>query len=208
MGGGNIPGPESGHEVSPDSGVTSGFGADLPGPIATGQGTQQQLNLTGWPRDIEWSEFREVTERPAGESEAAQINPVNEATQARTARVDGQWMLATLNLQINVNRDESWVVVAQKSAALKAHEQGHFDIHCIIAGRDLIETLRGLRARTNERLGRAVTRAMQRSQQQAQQLTNEYDRDTAHGAKNDRQAIWEAQIRRAISNNSGLRAPN
>ena len=208
MGGGNFPGPQTGQQSSPNPGVTAALGAGKPGPIAAKQGVRQNLSLTGWPRDIEWNEFRDLAQRPSGQNEDAQINPMTHPADSRTVRERGQWKLAELELQIIVNRADSWVVQAQKSSALKAHEQGHFDIHGIIVGRDLVEALKRLRARNNEGLGRAVSRTMQRQQQRAQSMTDAYDEDTRHGTNATRQAAWETQIRRAIDNNATLRAPN
>jgi hypothetical protein len=164
--------------------------------------------MTGWPRSVEWSEFRHVTSRPAGEREDAQINPVTEGGEARTVQERGQWKLAELELKVIVNSDDSWVVQSKKSDALKAHEQGHFDIHGLIAGRDMLEALKVLRDRSSNRLGRAVGRAMERHRQRAQQMSDAYDDDTEHGLNAVRQAAWETQIQNAIDNNSSLRAPN
>ena len=108
--------------------VATHLGAGKPGPIAAKQGIQQNLTLTGWPRSITWDEFRELTQRPTGENEDALINPVTVGGQAQTAHERGRWMLTELELEIVVNREETWVVISQKSDALLSHEQGHFDI--------------------------------------------------------------------------------
>jgi hypothetical protein len=169
---------------------------------------QQNLRITGWPRDIEWAEFRHISARPAGEREDAQINPVTEGGEARTVRERGRWKLAALELKVIVNLDDSWVVQAKKSDALKAHEQGHFDIHGLIGGRDMLEALKSLRERSNDRLGRAIGRTMERHSQRAQQMSDAYDVDTEHGLNAARQAAWETRIQNAIDNNSSLRAPD
>ena len=118
-----------------------------------------------------------------------------------------QWKLTKLTLKIIVNRAESWVVESMQAPALLAHEQGHFDIHGIIVGRDLLETLRRMRARSSQRLAQQVRRAMRQAQRDAQQLTNIYDDDTNHGLDSTRQAAWESMISNAIKNNSRLRNP-
>jgi hypothetical protein len=208
MGGGSVPGPETGQQNRRVTGVAPTGGGGIQGPVAARDGVQQNLRITGWPRDIEWTEFRHVSARPAGEDEDAQINPVTEGGDARTVRERGQWKLAELRLEVVVNRDDSWVVQSKKSDALKAHEQGHFDIHGLIAGRDMLEALRALRDRSSDRLGRSVARAMERHRQRAQQMSDTYDDDTEHGLNATRQAAWERQIQNAIDNNSSLRAPN
>lgn len=207
MGGGSVPGPETGQQNRRAGGAASAGGAAVPGPIPASGNVQQDLRLTGWPRSIDWDEFREVSERPAGQNEDARINPVTEGGEARTVREQGRWKLAELELHVIVNRADSWVVRSQKSDALKSHEQGHFDIHGLIAGRDMLEALGALRERSNERLARAVAATMRRYQQRAQSLSDTYDEDTAHGRKADRQAAWEAAIRTSIDNDSALRQP-
>ena len=208
MGGGNSPGPETGGHSGANTGVATHLGAGKPGPIAAKQGIQQNLTLTGWPRSITWDEFRELTQRPTGENEDALINPVTVGGQAQPAHERGRWMLTELELEIVVNREETWVVLSQKSDALLSHEQGHFDIHGIIVGRDLIRALRGLRERSPARLRRAVRRTMQRHRRLGQRMTDDYDQNTQHGTNSTRQAAWEQQIRNAIDNNSALRGPN
>jgi Bacterial protein of unknown function (DUF922) len=132
---------------------------------------------------------------------------VTEGGEARTVRQQGQWKLAEIELHVVVNLEESWVVRSKKSGTLKSHEQGHFDIHGLIAGREMLEALRALRARSNERLGRAVAATMRRHRERAQTMSDTYDTDTTHGTKADRQAAWEARIRNAMDNGSALSAP-
>jgi hypothetical protein len=208
MGGGSVPGPETGQQNRQVTGVAPTGGGGVQGPVAASDGVQQDLRITGWPRTVEWAEFRDLTARPAGENEDAQINPVTEGGDARTVRERGQWKLAELELKVVVNLDDSWVVQSKKSDALKAHEQGHFDIHGLIAGRDMLEALRLLRERSSDRLGRSVERVMERHRQRAQRMSDAYDDDTEHGLNAVRQAAWERRIQNAIDNNSSLRAPD
>lgn len=208
MGGGGIPGPQTGDQDEAAPGNIGQSGADEPGPVAASDGVQQNIIVTGWPRRISWDEFSEVQSRPADEDEDAQIKSETMTSQARTRRVGGQWLLAELELEIVVNQATSWVVRSRKSDVLKAHEQGHFDIHGLIVGRDLVEEIKALRARNNDRLGAALRQKMVRARRRGQRMTNTYDSDTRHGLDTQRQAAWEAQIRTAIDNNVRLRAPS
>lgn len=208
MGGGGVPGPEAGDQTNAGSGVIGQSGADSPGPEAASDGVQQNITLGGWPRSIEWREFREVTSRPQGASEDALIASETMTGEASIARVGGQWLLAELAIEIVVNRESSWVVASRKSSDLKDHEQGHYDIHGIIVGRDVVEALRRLRARSQGRLATALRQTMQRARRRGQQMSNNYDEDTRHGLDSARQAAWEQAIRNAIDNNTRLRAPN
>ena len=127
--------------------------------------------------------------------------------QARLFRQRGRWKVAELTMEIDV-RDQSWVVRSKKSADLLKHEQGHFDIHGIIVGRDLVDPVKALRARSQGRLAAALRRMLQRAQRRAQQMTDQYDRDTNHGLNEERQAAWDSQISNAVANNEPLTAPD
>jgi hypothetical protein len=208
MGGGGVPGPETGDQDQSGTGSVGQSGADTPGPEAANEGVQQDISVSGWPRSIRWTEFRELASRPSSANEDAQVGTETTTGTPVTVRQGGQWMLAELELEIVVNRANSWVVTSRKSSALRAHEQGHFDIHGIIVGRDLVEELRRIRARSNGRLGVAVRRKMRQAMQRGQRMTNAYDEDTNHGLAAERQAAWEQQIRNAIDNNTRLTAPD
>lgn len=208
MGGGGIPGPETGNQDEAAPGNIGQSGADEPGPVAASDGVQQSIVVTGWPRSISWSDFSEIDSRPAGENEDAQIKSETMTSGARTRRVGGQWLLAELEVDIVVDDIISWVVRSRKSRVLKAHEQGHFDIHGLIVGRDLVEDIKAIRARNNNRLGAAVRQTMVRARRRGRRMTNTYDSDTRHGLDTERQAAWEARIRNAIDNNVRLRAPS
>jgi len=207
MGGGGTQGPETGDNAGSDGqGNVGQSGADSPGPVAANDGPQQNISLTGWPRQISWNQFRDVESRPGGAAEDALINPETITGQGSTREANGQWMLAELELTVVVN-SQSWVVRSRKSDALRSHEQGHFDIHGIIAGRDVVEPLRRVRARNNRRLARQINRILLRARRRAQQMSNRYDEDTNHGLDEDRQTAWEQRIRNAINNNTRLTAP-
>lgn len=208
MGGGTVPGPETGYPSGGNTGVATQLDAGKPGPIAAKQGVEQNLALTGWPRTITWDEFDDINSRPSGEHEDAQIRSETIGGDVRIRESRGRWLVAEMNIGIEVDEDQSWVVTASKSSDLLAHEQGHFDIHGIIIGRDAINAVRRLRERTQDRLGAAIRRTMARQRRRGQAMTNNYDEDTQHGTDAARQTAWEREIQRAINNNTSLRAPS
>src|SRR5512132_1454056 len=77
MGGGRTPGP-IGSDTRPLHGPfdphfpIGGFGT--PGPLGLNEGATTGPRLTGWPRQISWTDFKDVATRPAGEKEDAQID--------------------------------------------------------------------------------------------------------------------------------------
>jgi hypothetical protein len=207
MGGGGVPGPESGDQDSPDGGSIGQSGADTPGPEAANEGIVQDITVSGWPRLIRWGEFHHLDGRPENEHEDALVAPMTSPGEARIARPGREWMVAEIDVEV-VLREQSWVVRDRKTSKLLDHEQGHFDIHGIIAGRDLVEEIKALRERNGRRLGNALRRKLRRAKRRAQRMTNAYDADTSHGQDEERQAAWERQIENAITNNEGLSAPD
>jgi len=207
MGGGTVPGPETGYPAGGHAGVAKQLGAGTPGPVAAKQGVTQKLVLSGWPRSITWNEFKNVASRPDGVKEDAEILTETIGGDARVREVRGRWLIAEANMKVEVNEIESWVVSSTKSPTLLAHEQGHFDIHGIIVGRDMIKALGKLRERSQARLGNAIGKLMQNYKNRGQAMTEKYDNDTNHGLNATRQAAWEQAIQKAIKNKTSLRAP-
>lgn len=208
MGGGTVPGPETGFPSGGNTGVATQLGAGMPGPIVAKQGVQQKLVLSGWPRAITWDELKDVNQRPDGIKEDAEILTDTIGGDVKARKVRGRWLVAEANMKLEVNEDESWVVTTKKSADLLSHEQGHFDIHGIITGRELIRAVGKLRANSQVGLGTAIGKTMEKYRKKGQAMTDSYDKDTKHGTEPKRQAAWEKAIQRAIKSKTSLSAPN
>jgi len=159
--------------------------------------------LEGWPRRIDWSEFQELSERPPGARENAQIDSVGLTSGLQAGREGGRYRVAELRIRVQVNIAGSWVVTDRKSDALLAHEQGHYDITGL-ASRDLLADLMALREPTVRALQEAMDRTLAASRRRAGALSDRYDLDTAHGSDVAAQTAWERRIERAIQDRSRL----
>lgn len=161
--------------------------------------------LSGWPREISWSEFREVQSRPTGENEDATISTnLQQPEQVNVARSSGRFRLDSYEAVLSVVESESWVVTSAKSDELLAHEQGHYDITGLVA-RDMIRDLRALRAASTAALQRDVQAIIRRADALADRLTALYDQQTNHGRDRARQARWDQLLRTSIQNSTRLR---
>lgn len=160
--------------------------------------------LTGWPRQITWSEFWEVATRPSGENEDAQIDTQTlQPERVGVAREQGQFRLGNFTVKLIVVRDNSWVVASQKSTTLLAHEQGHFDITGLVA-RDLVKALGALRVSTTDELQRDVSRLYAAFDAWAKSLSKQYDDETNNSRNAKIQAEWEVRIRTCIQQGTSL----
>lgn len=190
----------------PGSTPYGGFRSAQPEGLSTSTGGP---SLSGWPRKIAWSEFKEVSTRPDGESEDAQISvELGAEKNVAIERENGQFKLGKVTFKMVVKKAESWVVGSQKSDALLAHEQGHYDIAGLFY-RDLMNALRSLRENSVADLGSETNRLMGEYDQLADAMSDKYDsgQETNHGINTTRQQAWEKQIQDCIKNGKKLTAP-
>ena len=196
-----MPGPTCRERAT---GTAGGGNTGSARPVGAPAAATAGPRLTGWPRTITWTEFREIGRRPTGEREDAQISSnLEQPSQVSVTRTGGRFRLGTYEAVLSVEADESWVVTSAKSDALLAHEQGHYDITGIIA-RDMIRDLRGVRAATTAGLEREVQAIIERADTLADRLTELYDEQTDHGRERAQQARWEALLRTSIQNTRRL----
>lgn len=184
----------------------AGFRSAHPEGVSTATGGP---SLAGWPRQIAWSEFNEVSARPEGESEDAQISvELGPEKNVAVERENGQFKLGRVTFKMIVKKAESWVVGNQKSDALLAHEQGHYDIAGLFY-RDLMNALRSLRENSVKELGSEINRLMKEYDQFADDMSDQYDskQETNHGLNTSRQQAWEKQIQDCIKNGTKMTAP-
>ncbi|MGH8498652.1 MAG: DUF922 domain-containing protein [Methylococcales bacterium] len=189
----------------PGSPPYAGFRSAQPEGLSTSTGGP---SLSGWPRKIAWNEFRDIGSRPAGESEDAQISVEMSPGKVNIEKENGQFKLGKVTFKMIVKKSESWVVKNQKSDALKAHEQGHYDIAGLFY-RDLMTMLGNLRTSSVDDLGSETNRLMAEYDQLADTLSDQYDSltETNHGLNATRQQVWEKRIQDCIQNGTQLTAP-
>ncbi|MGZ8943388.1 MAG: DUF922 domain-containing protein [Methylobacter sp.] len=188
----------------PGSPPHAGFRSAHPQGVSTSTGGP---TLSGWPRKIAWSEFREVSSRPEGEFEDAQISVELEPEKnISVERESGRFKMGKVIFKMSIKKSESWVVRGQKSDDLLAHEQGHFDIVGLFY-RDLITALQQLRANSVSELGRETKHLMGQYDREADQMSKQYDQDTHHGRNAVRQQAWRKQIQDCIQKSSQFTAP-
>ena len=198
----NNPAPATPPGNSPRAGFRSAQ------PLGTGT-TTTGPSLTGWPLAIGWSEFTDRASRPTGESEDAQISVQLEGQEVKVVREKGRFRLGDSELPMVIDATGSWVVKDKKSAALLAHEQGHFDI-AGLCYRDMVVELRKLREKSPARLGRATKRVMDKHDKRGDGLSDLYDSkdETNHGLNKKRQEAWDAQISACKASGKPLTRPD
>jgi len=162
------------------------------------------MGVTGWPRNVAWSEFDPRSSRPAGETEDAQIAPIADAPTSgiKIGRDGNKLKLGPFTIKVYVDGSQSWVVTAAKSASLLSHEQGHYDIAGLGAWEEH-RRFEALRADNPSKLADMIQEVLQTSKQKTQDLQDYYDstKQTNNGRNPTKQAEWEKKIADAIKNN-------
>jgi len=192
--------------ASPAAPVT---GLGMPGAVGMdgGEKCSSSPRLKNWPRAIEWNEFTELDARPDGEHEDAQIDAQAILDPKVSICGDGGKLgLGTFTVKLTVLKENSWVVRTSKSAELKSHEQGHYDLAGLEA-RALMNRLAAIRADSPEELQRLVTEQIEASRISSQALSDLYDTETEHGLKTEKQARWKAAIQDAMNTGKAFQAP-
>ncbi|MET0026323.1 MAG: DUF922 domain-containing protein [Candidatus Thiodiazotropha sp.] len=176
-------------------------GADAPAASPT-------PHLTGWPRDLAWDEFREISSRPAGESEDAQISVELRPGRLNFIQENGEYRLGDVAFNTMIKRNQSWAVGSARTDELLAHEQGHYDI-AGLCYRDMVAEIRGLRNTQRNALVLDIRRVMGSHDQRADLLSQDYDSEeqTDHGRNRSRQQAWEQQISQCRQSGVPLTAP-
>jgi hypothetical protein len=205
MGQCRVPGPRCAESNPDDDQFPPGSGFEDPGVVGLDtSGGSSAGAITGWPRSIAWSEFNERNSRPEGVDEDAQIHSEVQLSPEVTVESDnGKLKLGSFTVQVVVISEDTWVVKGHTSTALLAHEQGHYDITGLV-GRDTMNDLKALRARSSRDLQRDVDRILRNARQLAKTLTDKYDSETNHSQNTRAQQEWEKKIRDALQNGTRL----
>lgn len=197
--------PARAYSPANDNPQGSSYHAGFRSPTSLGAGASSAIPvITGWTRNIRWSEFDERSARPAGESEDAYIEYSMDLNYGWTTDA-GRTLLSSIDILIEVT-SASWVVGSERSDELLAHEQGHFDVAGLVY-RQMGKDLSDLRAGSERALKSRVARIKREANRRALQLNRRYDSDTDHGTLDVRQQAWENLIRDCINSNTPLTGP-
>ena len=206
MGGCTTQGPTCGETKEPEKGLPGGSLGSA-GPIAAKTGTGKGVKMTGWPRAIEWREFRHLDERPDGVKLDAETQSDNVFSQNNTVlREKGKFRLGPLSAKVVIVSANTWVLKGKPSDALLSHEQGHYDITGLM-GRDILRELAKIRAPSVKVLKRRMDSITKRLGKLGKKLTKQYDDGTHHGLNRAQQRAWKDHIRQCIKNGNKLSAP-
>ena len=107
----------------------------------------------------------------------------------------GEVGVKTFDLTVTVLKSKSWIVDAKASTELLEHERLHY-LMAICVARDAHEDVYSATASSSSGLSQAIMQLLREAGQRTQQLSDQYDRETANGARPSQQSLWNARVRR------------
>jgi predicted secreted Zn-dependent protease len=161
------------------------------------------MSLTGFNHNLQWSEFREVNQRPANVSEDAQIVITANPQYAYGSQPNQDCRITTINTNISVNRPQSWVVRGRKSTELLSHELGHYDITAL-GSREIHQRVSNITAtKCRPDMDNEARRINSEVQLKINNANIRYDSQTNHGQNATAQTRWDNSIRSAKQRTDG-----
>ncbi len=183
-----------------------------------------QAAMTGFPRTLDWKDFRSVQTSPEPPHEAMTSASFS-TTGWRVALVKGEYRVTGFRATVVLDANPSWATAsARTSTDLLTHEQGHFDITGLIA-RDIVSrvlslsydeavvaALKGVgnspQARINwvtQEFQKEVNKAGLEARTALNRLQTDpttkqdgiYDTQTNHSQNTTAQAVWNARFQQA-----------
>ena len=166
------------------------------------------MSVTHWPRNLAWTEFAEISARPTGVDEDAQISVTTDLPSSgiRVIRDGNMLRIDDIEVPLVVVGTESWVVTGTKTTDLLSHEQGHFDIAGLVAW-ELYRRLMATRAANASELQRQINQHVASARRKVEGLSGsadkdgKYDTETSHGTNAGEQRRWKDLIQDCITHN-------
>lgn len=142
---------------------------------------------------VTWNDFKDLSQQPAGEKENAQINPEMRPSNFKVGKKGKAAIVASMDMNVVIVKENSWVVTSAKSAYLLQHEQGHYDIMAL-AARENYNKLLKLQGSTVSDLQKQMTETQGGVETKVSIVDKRYDTQTQHGADQTKQKEWDQKI--------------
>ena len=110
--------------------------------------------------------------------------------------------ISSVDVYINIYKEESWVLENKQVDSLLAHEQGHYDV-VAIQGREFYKKLLSLKAKSVDELRIKASSLQEASRIAIENTQIRYDSQTGHSQISDVQQSWIKKIDTAKKNPNG-----
>ena len=169
------------------------------------------MALSGFKYTVSWStDFDRVDSRKDPKLDAYTSAPFTTGKPLKEYKSsdDGLYRFQTdsIDIQIKMDKNKSWVYKDAESESLLKHEQLHYNISAL-AGRDLERGLKNLSADSAANLYDKAKKLLASLQALVKQINSEYDDNklsgSNHGNDSGNQSKWEMHINKLMNDPSG-----
>jgi hypothetical protein len=160
------------------------------------------MALSGFNHSVNWNEFRNVNQRPAGTPEDAFIRTNFTSNFSLYQTGDEDCVVTSATVGIRIDRGRTWVVRGRTSADLLRHEQGHYNITALGA-REYYTLLLELTAAHCSNINSQAQTLRQQIQTHIDETDIRYDNLTANGTNQSVQRTWDTRIRSTMQRPDG-----
>jgi hypothetical protein len=195
--------------------------------MATATPDEIKAALSGFPRVLNWGDFRQVKTAPDPSAAALTASGYQLAAGWKARLKDGEYRVHNLRVSVSLSHTSWAIPSARSNSTLLLHEQGHYDITGLIA-RDLVRGVLNLSFQEevvavlkdsgdspaqhlnyvqklfNDSVkdldSRATTLMDKLQTDPATGMDGIYDTDTAHSANTANQAKWNSWFSRLKGN--------
>lgn len=156
------------------------------------------MPVVGWPRTLNWGNFRVVKFPADGSIYDAETGTSIGYKSQYVKQNDGSFATRGVVIRVELVKENTWVVSGKQSPGLLSHEQGHFDIAGLIAY-ELDMSLRQASGMSNDEVNSNVEDMFRVINEKVKKIQSEYDDDTNHSINNSQQVAWKRKIKDHIN---------
>lgn len=151
------------------------------------------MPVSGFDTNLTWAKFRQLKTRPAGETLDAKTTTNYRTKNSVLQKAGSTVSIKSIDVEVQINSQESWVLIEKMDDELLRHEQGHYDI-AALAARDLHAKLLKLQANDVHALDGETKKTGEEVQQKLNIVDDRYDTVTNHGEVKTEQDKWNKAI--------------
>ena len=153
----------------------------------------KNMAVNNFDHSVSWSSFNELSARPANVKEDAQIHPEMAFSNFQVGKKGNAVIIKDVDIDIDLVRDDCWVVTSKKSTDLLKHEQGHYDILAICA-REMYNAFLEITAKSTHDLQTKMEKVKTKLGDKVTVDDKRYDTKTNHGIDKTIQQTWDQKI--------------
>ena len=187
-------------EISQKTPIRQGAGFTTLSPFAARaeKGEQEMsVNFSPSPKNLVWKHFRKVDSPPGKSTSDAHTAPLDNLkipNKGGIIKVGNKYQVKKINVMVNLNLKNTWVVKGKESKKLLEHERRHWMMD-IIVGYEIERAVLALSNMNAKILKQKILSEFNWHRNKREKWLSElYDKETKSGTDAKIQAQWEKKV--------------